>query len=679
MIPKHLKPQRGLGKEITAQRRKQRDALRRQRENYKQESMAKAREELSRRQQVQSTPPFVKSIMASVADNQTAFMRSMGLRQFITAESGWYYNDLRAWTDFRRIFVHYPTSGMPDGSNRLDTLDTIADLRGIIQHEIGHIRFTVPFPELIEKAGVAEYVEASGKKAFHTAWNILEDQRMETLVVNAVPRIASYFTKMIYKHIVTGDMDHAWLLLAGRTYLPDDLRIKAHQHFDLNHPSHGVTPFSKRWYDIVKRYKQATTAGDMWDEVVQAKLFLDQVLPNEHVDCGTEHRDRQNRWSLDPEDDTETTGGSPSNACGDEDDSVEDTIGQSGGNPDGDSDEDTGDNDGNGQTHDGDGDAIDATGEDGTADKSGDTASNNNVNSDTDTPSPNVGGGVSVDKQREQLENSIRDQIQEQNDKITLDHRADVENQQMMASANTRSHGMGLPELSNSGFHMTDEQLDNAHKITVGIQTALTELETASQPAWHSRQDAGVLDALAYRTKQVGSLDYHRRLDGDANAGIDLHVSVLADVSGSMTGPPIRDLSVSMYAMRMACDNLGIGTSFTLWSGPRDAGRIWRHSEPVPIVWDANGGTDPTYALDDLENHNEEDASHHLVIIFTDGLWGRDFDLTRWGTDNRYIMLCVLGMDSEWMRYRADATFTIESCLELPNKLVDGIKQLNIK
>ncbi len=670
MIPKHLKPQRGLGKEITAQRRKQRDALRRQRENHEQESMNKAREELARLRVAGEKPKYIHSLVAAVADSQTAVLRSMGLPQGINASGS--YGQLVAFTDFRQIYVQYPVRSMATGRDRNATIDTIADLRGIIQHEIGHVRFTVPFPELREQAGIDE--GDVGSSAHQKAWNILEDQRMETLVVNAVPRIASYFTKMIYEHIVTGDINHVWLLVAGRTYLPDDLRIKAHQQFDLTYPSHGVTPFSKQWYDIVKRYKQANTAKDMWQCVREAKDFLDRVLPNDSVNGGTAHRDRRERWFYEPDDNMDTTGGSPSNACGDEDDSVEDTIGQSGGKPDSEPDKS---DDGDGDATGGDGDATDGAGDGDLGEDMTEQVFGPHSGTDDQTDTNPAGGRGVSQSPRQQLEDSIRDQIQQEVEQIKSQHLNDVENQQIMANANMRDNGMGLPELSNSGFHMTPEQLESAHKITVGIQSALTELETASQPAWHSRQDTGVLDALAYRTKQVGSLDYHRRRDGDANAGIDLHVSVLSDVSGSMSGQPIRDLSVSVYAMRVACDNLGIGTSFTLWSSMRNAGRIWRHSEPMPIVWEANGGTDPTLALDDLGSHNEEGASHHLVIIFTDGLWGHDFDLSRWATDNRHIVLCVLGM--EGVNYRADAAFSIESCLELPTKLVDAIKQLNIK
>ena len=120
MIPKHLKPQRGLGKEITAQRRKQRDALRRRRESHERQSLDRAREELARRKWSEDKPPYIHSLVAAVADNQTAVLRSMGLPQGIVAHSQYGLSDLTAYTDFRRIFVNYPISShlMPDGNDR---------------------------------------------------------------------------------------------------------------------------------------------------------------------------------------------------------------------------------------------------------------------------------------------------------------------------------------------------------------------------------------------------------------------------------------------------------------------------------------------------------------------------------------------------------------------------------
>ena len=667
-LPKHLKPQRGLGSAVTSQRRKQRDALRRERERAEDNARNRAREELQRLGRHDYKQTYARAVVASVADNQTAVMRSMELRQSIFATPLWGHSGVEAWTDFRRIVVNYPSRRWAEDPNdRLATIDAIADLRGIIQHEIGHIRFTVPFPELCEQA-----LQERGNSSLHRAWNILEDQRMETLVVDVVPRIATYFTKMIYNHIISDDnMGRSWLLLAGRTYLPADLRVNSHQLFDSEYPSYGIEPFSKQWYDIVKRYKQADNATDMYNCVVEARDFIDRVMPNEAPNGGTGHHDRYNdRWA-DDQSESESSG-SCGNSCKPEDDPVEDTVGTAPS----DSKMDKQDDGDDGQEQNGDGaDAGAGDGNKAGASSDGDDSEQGGV-SDAPPDGPPGGNGVSTADSQRSVAESIRDQINSELEDIAKKHLNDSDNQRMLAGANERMSGEGLPELANSGFRMTPEQLDTANKIAVGIESALTELETASQPAWHSRQDAGVLDALAYRTKQVGSLDYHRRLEGDINAGMDLHVSVLSDISGSMSGTNIQHLSIAMYGMRVACDNLGIKSSFTLWCSPGDTGRIWRHSEPVPLIWDATGGTDPTGALDDLMNHNEENSAHHLVVIFTDGMWGGDIDLSRWSTPNRHIMLCILGYH---MDYNADATFTIKSCLELPNKMVDAIKQLNIK
>ncbi len=173
-VPKHLRPQRGLGSAVSAQRRKQRDALRRQRERAEDKARDRAREELQRLGRHDYKQTYARAVVASVADNQTAVMRSMELRQSIFATPLWGHTGVEAWTDFRRIVVNYPSKRWADDPNdRLATIDAIADLRGIIQHEIGHIRFTVPFPELCEQA-----LQERGNPSLHRAWNILEDQHL---------------------------------------------------------------------------------------------------------------------------------------------------------------------------------------------------------------------------------------------------------------------------------------------------------------------------------------------------------------------------------------------------------------------------------------------------------------------------------------------------------------------
>ena len=696
--PNNIKPQRGLGSAITAHRRRQRDALRREREAREARRKDLARGELmrsrgSRRNAVKQD--FGGALLASVADSQTAYLRSLSMRHRILTQVSHWDTDIKAWTDFTDVNVVYPRQMLKtetgDRLGRDATLDAIASVRGVIQHEIGHLRFTVPWPQLLrETYADARNYDADGNPcplrdggAERNAWNILEDQRMETLVVKAVPRISSYLTRMVYDHLLKEFNTNAWVLLAGRLYLPEDVRLEALRLYDETHASNEIK--SSVWYDIVSRYKQATTAYDMYQIVIEATEFLESLEQHTGLsspEAGTQHRHDENYHSP-----VQASQGSPSQACEPEDDeAVQSAMEQSSnsgqssdsGDDSDDSEGDDSEGDDSGSGGDSDDDADDADSDSG-ADGDGASGADGDSEADGERPDQHVTEGRGEGRGDGNRQQGLRERIQEAMDDIATQHRGDRENRNMLAGVNERLSKKGLPELSNSGEIMSDDEVDQAMTVAVGVQNALAELVTISQPAWHSRQDAGVLDALAYRTKQVGSLDYHRRLEGNVNGGLDVHVSLLADISGSMSGPPIKHLSIGMYGMRKACEALGIGSTFVLWSSPNDTGHIWRTNPVEPIIWDADGGTQPIPALDDLDNHNDEDASQHLVILFTDGAFS-GVDLRRYEKPGRHIVLMTIGRyDWDTDDYGADISINVDSCLDIPAQMAKVIMDINTK
>ena len=90
----------------------------------------------------------------------------------------------KAMTNFEDIVISIPEDQV--------SMDFLGDLRGLAYHEAGHIRKTVPYPRLIELVANATaitpaQVENIGQNIttalLHQAWNVLEDQRMETAMV----------------------------------------------------------------------------------------------------------------------------------------------------------------------------------------------------------------------------------------------------------------------------------------------------------------------------------------------------------------------------------------------------------------------------------------------------------------------------------------------------------------
>ena len=696
MIPKHLKPQRGLGSQVTSHRRRERDRIRRIQSDRDQRRMDIARQELveakGRLANSGRQLSYEQALLLSIVVAQTAVMRSYGLRQTIDSGIGWTANDIIAFTNFQKITVRYPGSAMPDESSSNDAkLDAIAAIRGVIQHEMGHLRFTIPFKELVEQGHgevneightrvAYEYHEDDDTFSYrtvdtanlHRAWNVLEDQRMETLVVKSVPRISSYFCSMIYTHLLdsdTPDDDEVgqWIMFAGRQYLPDFLRSHALIKFI---QAHGADK-AQQWYDLVEKYKTSTDAFHMVCTVLEAMDFLTSLGDGDY--STSEHRDRREpNWWETVEKMEKSPEATPDNACEPSSEDLNKMAGDG--------------NDGSGDGS-GDGSSEPAKSKSSTSDtqsdkdKVADEGGSHGVSEQSHADDRQQGSGASATGDHDMhATQSVRDMVRDALNDARQQQRSDSDNKRTLSNTNQRWNASDgeLPEEPSIGTAFTSEMLQVCDQLTIGIKQALTEIETASQPAWLSHQESGILDPLSYRTKQTGALDYHRRLDGEANSGIDLHVSMLSDVSGSMGGDNIRELSMGIYAMRRACDELGITTSFVNWSS--GAYRVWDEEEVAPVVWAPSGGTDPLPALQAAVWHNKRGASAHLIFVFTDGQFGYNVDLSRYSEGERRVILLVLGEKNPWHNdnYGADEHIYIQSCLELPEQLAHAIKQLDL-
>lgn len=685
MIPKsslpkskrpNIKPQRGLGQAVSRQRRKANDALKRERDNRIQRNRQNAREMLNRSQRL--TPEellahtFAKNLMSATITSQRAVMHSYGIDLPVTA--GTYYDwrsngNIRAYTDFESIVMNMPQSILPTyGASHEAIIDFVATVRGVFQHELGHVRFTVPFPSLT----FADEYDHAQKRNLHWAWNCLEDQRMETAVVNAVPVIASYFTKMIAVHILAKSeaLPTAWLLLAGRRYLPTAVRQQAHDVFA---DKHGAQATSE-WRQIVADYISATTNDELSAQVVKAYEFLlkhdlmssdlnddshaHQPRREDSPEDGASGDDGDDEWGQDDESDEDGESDSTGKPSDDEGDGEADGSGESDG-AEGDGDVTTGNGDAQSDGNPADTDTAGAKGEDdaeATAERAGDGVSTNKVN---------------TDKLQEAINEAMEQAVQQM--------REDKANHTVVREANDLQNRNGaLPWIGESGGAMPADQQATAQQLAIGMEQALSDFVTASQPVWQSHQEHGVIDPISFRTKSVGDNAYRRGMDGDANAGLDLHVSLLCDASVSMSGDPMVALSQAMYATALACDRLGIGTSYTLWSSPGDHYRV---EAGHPVVWPVLGGTDPTEALDDLDSHNPEEASNHLVIIFTDGEWEQNFPgLHQWERPGRHIVLVEYSQYS-WVteitnNRGADEAFLIHDILRMPMEMTGVIANI---
>ena len=153
-----------------------------------------------------------------------------------------------ACTDGETIFFNKDTIGAPFRQlNDIDkALKSLRSIRGVNLHELAHILYSPRKTSTAWKAVSVYATERSeqsnphlGTKppssmAPHTAWNLLEDQRIETLFSsrfrNSIPYFQATITELILEQrYAKPHLFHLWLY--GRRYIPQDIRNLARTVF----------------------------------------------------------------------------------------------------------------------------------------------------------------------------------------------------------------------------------------------------------------------------------------------------------------------------------------------------------------------------------------------------------------------------------------------------------------
>jgi hypothetical protein len=299
------KPKRGVGSVITRRRRMLAEQMQRRELGRLDEQRERARSvvyELKYRHQYLNDPVYTfrknaarHAINVLTADHK-AFLAAAGHGDIklsvVLSDGAAQHPNTRtkdetkavAWTDFSKIVVRVPSPPVTQSLKEF-----VVEVRGILHHEAGHVRFTTPLPDLHQSA-----VEQSPELdrvplvKLHKVWNTLEDQRMEAAVVRATPRIKNYFVPMVLNVVLGEGKDGPtastsivenlgpWMSLAGRSYMPDGIRAKARESFDEHGVQYGVT--AGEWFAIVSRYMSATDSVAMMTAVLDAHDFLSRIL-----------------------------------------------------------------------------------------------------------------------------------------------------------------------------------------------------------------------------------------------------------------------------------------------------------------------------------------------------------------------------------------------------------------
>lgn len=542
------------------------------------------------------------------------------------------------------------------------------------------------------------------RNLLHYAWNLCEDQYMEQMVVEDSPRKAAYFAPMVIDMVIdyrkqTVSLDDQrnaynealrWFVVHGmmtqeqadarpfneqaakqhkvasyplivwRRYLPRDLRRKMRSEF----VAVWGDSMTRRIDRLVLTYIIGTTNTVKMDALMELAPLLQQVMvpPVDHDQMeqmgrynGQSGKDSGRAPSM-PGAEQDYEGGDESDGDG-EGDGTPDAQGKEGqskpnsmpshtqdmdmgkdkpsaGKGDEDGEDEDEDEDGEGQ---GDDEGDESDSDAGHKDDAG-SDSDSNTSSRPNAAANGAGKGnqpVDHDPLAEALEEAKAQAEEERNADTALKGDVEAFNHAVYEGA-TGSQLLPYATVPQDNPEVVAQAMNMAQQIV----QAFHEVNVEKQPTWQEQQTRGVLNVGRYVTRQPGDREYFRSWADEVVPGRNLAVSVLLDYSGSM-GSHTKALATVAFAMKSACDELGMPCTVVLWD--HDAALLWDgedKAEFVPTI-SANGGTDPQVALEDVP-YQRYDKAQHIVLVMTDGQFSsKENWLNEWRTEGTYFLGAV--------------------------------------
>ena len=163
-----------------------------------------------------------------------------------------------AWSDGAAIYIN---------SQEIDDMDleTLTQVTGLNYHELAHHFYTPRRgTDLIKWVLNEGYMEAT---------NILEDQRIETLLVARYPSVAPYLTATVSRWLAASpdELRANYVLMRGRRYLPVEIRQAFRDEF-------AYPELIPAIIDIVDQYRLLAFPRDYATARVLIKRFNDEIL-----------------------------------------------------------------------------------------------------------------------------------------------------------------------------------------------------------------------------------------------------------------------------------------------------------------------------------------------------------------------------------------------------------------
>lgn len=613
-----------------------------------------------------------------------------------------------AWTDGAEITFNADVLGDVD-------FDDIVRYHGVNFHELSHVLYT---PR--KGTTLAKYVIARG---YFRAFNLLEDQRIETLLTAKYRSTIPWLTAAILKWVLkSGCSDTGYLFVRGRRYLPGTLRGALRQTF----ARQDLLPIVDR---IIDEYRMLTFPTDY----ARAERLIEDFhalmkevnagpVPDPHHNTGEDEDDmvdkgrpvpvKEQRDSRDRADDGEEET-VPTLSDPEDDDDSESESGFGSGDADDTDQSDADDAFGDGDSDwdadsDDEGDFADDNGSqpgDGQSDPSqsdqsfdGDDSDHGDQSSEPTTGDPG-GNGAGAGEGDHDRQPTLEDLVGDMLDEImeAKDVRDEVRRTQRLVTGADASDI--IPKGKFNPQPIEPDYVRHCNRLTKSLERLLVQAE----PGWHKSEPTGRLNVRRWLRDSDPRTAFDRWDEGVHDA-VDMEVVILLDESGSMGGSTFQHAVNSMWVLKRSFDKIGAST--TVITFDFESRTLYHRNDSADATTlrysFSGGGTDPVAGLEQAERiFARTRKTQKILIVLTDGEWaepgywgggktedGRSSDdiiagLTKSGVvtalgfieDRPYWM-----NDEEWIAYQQERVVNAHNCTQssavTPDTLVPMVSNI---
>jgi hypothetical protein len=528
-----------------------------------------------------------------------------------------------AWSTSNTI--EFSESQLPD----LQTADGILSVRGLTFHELSHILFT---PRA--QSDISTWVREQG---LGSAFNALEDQRIETLITARYGALKLWLTGTIAQHLLNSpeSISKAFPLVRGRKYLPVELRKLARDHYANQHDvaelssiideyrlllfpqdTEQAKPLIARYAELVASLPQdGTSMPDPYGHESRPDGEHHSSIKDKPLSKNEQERTRERAKAQDElvEDEDEFNWGNPDQQDEDRNKPSDEQDTDSDGQPsDTESDSDESDESGS------DSDADSESDSDGQSDSENGTDGDADGQSDSDEPSTGSSADGTAQNVRQAM-NDLLDELKQSLGSAIADEVAKYGGDVVL---------QGIPAPTPRPAYNYPETVSGAGvQASVAFKQELLKLKQEHDPSWDRKVRKGRLNPLRY--SQGFDIDeLFDKFEQGRDDAVDIEAVILLDTSGSMDGDNIRRANESLWGLKSALDS--VNASCTAVTFSNDARLLYSAEERVSSIMryaPAGGGTDPLQALQ-YANHvlATSDRKVKVLFVITDGSWNGDVE-----------------------------------------------------